>query len=133
MPFDQLYRREYITLLGGAGAWPLAARAQQAGMPVIGVLAPVSQNDELLNGFRQGLKQAGGNWTIQDLFNFTANPKGMVPTTNMTFAGITRPNERADLMAYLNSLSDNPQPLTKGAQAPGSTRAAQAAGGKSAQ
>jgi ABC-type uncharacterized transport system substrate-binding protein len=52
-------RREFITLLGAAATLPLAARAQQPVMPVIGFLAPVATNEDQLRGFHQGLKQAG--------------------------------------------------------------------------
>jgi hypothetical protein len=41
---------------------------------------------------------------------------------NMTFGGIQRAGERADLLAYLNSLADNPAPLPKAAEAPGASR-----------
>jgi ABC-type uncharacterized transport system substrate-binding protein len=61
MQFDQLKRREFITLLGGAAAWPLAARAQQQPMLVVGVLGAGSPTVylELLAAFRQGLKGTG--------------------------------------------------------------------------
>jgi putative ABC transport system substrate-binding protein len=56
-----LRRREFITLLGGAAAWPLAARAQQPATPVVGVLsvAPFETNVQGMAAFREGLRATG--------------------------------------------------------------------------
>ena len=66
--------------------------------------------------FSAGMKAKGGTWTDEDLNQFLTNPKGFVPGTAMGFAGIPKESERADVIAYLNSLSDSPQPLPTAAK-----------------
>ena len=66
--------------------------------------------------FSAAMKAKGGTWTIDELNKFIANPKGDIPGTAMGFAGLPKDSERADVLAYLNSLSDKPAPLPTAAK-----------------
>src|SRR5215831_17172111 len=56
---DAMRRRDFIKVIGGGAAWPLAARAQQPAMPVIGLLSARPPNSIVLAGFRRGLSDLG--------------------------------------------------------------------------
>jgi len=61
--------------------------------------------------YSAALKGKGGEWSFEELDKFIHNPKGYIPGTIMAFAGIPSANERADVLAYLRSLSESPAPL----------------------
>ena len=61
--------------------------------------------------FSAGMKAKGGTWTFDDLNQFLTNPKAFVPGTAMGFAGIQKDSQRADVIDYLDSLSEHPVPL----------------------
>ncbi|MCB1476272.1 MAG: cytochrome c family protein [Rhodobiaceae bacterium] len=75
---------------------------------------------------------AGETWTLEDLNHFIRDPKGTIPGTAMGFAGLKKDGERADMLMYLRSLSDNPVPLPQPeAAAPAASESAPAASASS--
>ena len=80
--------------------------------------------------YSDALKSKAGEWTVDDLNKFLTNPRTYAPGTKMSFAGLQRVNQRADAIAYLNTLSDSPRPLPTAA-AP-SAQAQPPAGGQAA-
>lgn len=64
--------------------------------------------------YSAGLKDAagkGGKWDYEALDKFLANPKGFIAGTSMGFAGVPRPDERANIIGYLRTLAATPAPL----------------------
>ena len=59
--------------------------------------------------YSKGLAEKGGTWTHSDLDAFLTAPKIFVPGTKMIFSGVKNPQDRANLILYLHSLSDEPQ------------------------
>ena len=61
--------------------------------------------------YSQAMRDFGGQWTYENLNTFLTKPKALVPGTAMGFAGLKKPKDRANLLAYLRTLSDAPAPL----------------------
>jgi len=83
--------------------------------------------------FSEALAGHGGTWDWNTLSDWLANPKKFAPGTKMTFAGLGNPEDRANVIAFLNSRSDAPKPLPAApaeaaAPAAGDKAAAEAAG-----
>ncbi|MFC5067506.1 c-type cytochrome [Flaviflagellibacter deserti] len=85
-----------------------------------------------LDGFNYsaGMKaKSGEQWSFEAMDHFLENPKAAVPGTAMSFAGIKRPDQRADVIAYLNKNSDSPLPLPAPDAAPAPAEGAAPAAG----
>ena len=84
--------------------------AKKIGPPLWGV---VDAKRARVAGFAysSGLAKAGGKWGYEELNDFLANPKKSMPGTKMIFAGVKKASDRANIIAFLRSLSDNPAPL----------------------
>jgi cytochrome c len=82
--------------------------------------------------FSDALSGHGGSWDWKTLSDWLANPKKFAPGTKMTFAGLSNPQDRADVIAFLNAHSDAPKPMpaapAETAPAAGDKAAAEAAG-----
>jgi cytochrome c len=88
----------------------------RVGPNLYGVVGRAKASEAGFN-YSAAMKAKGGNWSFSELYAFLANPRGYIAGTNMTFAGLSRGQQRADVIDYLNTLSDSPQPMPKAASA----------------
>jgi len=85
--------------------------ANQLGPNLYGVVGEAIGQGAGGFAFSDGLKSKGGNWDFDKLNQWLENPKGYSPGTKMTFAGLSKPEDRANVIAYLNKQSDHPLPM----------------------
>ena len=81
--------------------------------------------------FSDALAKKGGSWNWDNLSQWLTSPRAFAPGTKMTFAGLSNPQDRANVIAFLNQHSDAPKPLPA-APAPAAAAAKPGEGGKEA-
>ncbi len=103
--------------------------ANKVGPPLWGVVGrPVGSIADYAysDAFKQK-SDTGAVWTYEELNDYLQSPKEMMPGTKMTFAGIADPEQRADVLAYLQTLSQSPAPFPEPTAAAAEAPAAEAA------
>jgi len=94
--------------------------ANKIGPNLYGIVGSPIAEDRNGFAFSDALKSKGKGqtWTVDNLNDWLTNPQHFASGTKMTFAGDAKAKDRADIIAYLNSLSDHPQPLPTAPAAP---------------
>lgn len=87
------------------------AAASKAGPNLWNVVNRKPGTREDFKGYSDGMKAKGGEWTYEHLAGFLHSPKTYLPGTKMGFQGVAKPQELADIIAYIRTLADSPAPL----------------------
>jgi cytochrome c len=83
----------------------------RVGANLWGIVGDEIAHDRGNFAFSDALKKKGGTWTVDALNEWLWKPQAFAKGTKMTFVGLPKAKDRADVIAYLNSLSDSPKPL----------------------
>lgn len=82
----------------------------KVGPNLYGILGgPKAHRDDF--AYSDAMKEKGGEWTYEDLAAFLDNPKDFIPGTKMSFAGLRKPGDVADVIAFIRTMNDSPPPL----------------------
>ena len=99
------------------------AGANRVGPNLYGIVGRKRASHEGFN-YSAAMKAKGGEWTFDELNKFLSGPQAYIKGTSMSFAGLPRGSERADVIDFLRTRADSPMPLPKVAETPAGAPAA---------